>query len=149
MPANHPCILGVGSWQADDCLGWQVIERLHGRLPPVFILRAVKAPIDIIDSLTECNRLWIVDACISQDEPGTIHRCHWPSEQLAMLRWSSSHDLGVPAALQLASQLNLLPAQVVVWAVTVQRVQSGGSTSTEITQWVDRLVAKIVKECHQ
>lgn len=147
MSTKRTCIVGVGSWQADDCLGWQAIEQLHGRLPPSFLMRAVKSPVDIIDSLADCKRLWIVDACISQDPPGTIYRCQWPSEQLALLRWSTTHDFSVLATLELANQLGLLPAQVVVWVVTVKCMQFGEIASAEVSQWVSRLIEQIVKEC--
>ena len=110
-------IVGIGSDFGDDRLGPAVIDRLVVRLPNV-VVRRVRSPLDLLDHLEEIERLHLVDACRGGGaHAGTIRRIDWPAPELANVRFSGTHDVGLVAALQLAERMQTLPRRVTIWSV--------------------------------
>jgi hydrogenase maturation protease len=110
-------IVGIGSDFGDDRLGPVVVDRLVVRLPNT-VVRRVRSPLDLLDHLEEIERLHLVDACRGGGaRAGTIRRIDWPAPELATVRFSGTHDVGLVAALQLAERMQTLPQRVTIWSV--------------------------------
>ena len=118
-------VVGIGSAQGEDSVGWQVIEQLRNtpseadRLAEKVRLCTLADPLRLLDELEGVQRLLLVDACQAGQEAGTVLRFDWPAPQLAARWGTSSHGIDVPAVLQLAEQLGRLPPRVVLFGIEV------------------------------
>ena len=80
-------VMGLGSPHGDDQVGWCVIDNLEQDGVVVAALRKVKDPVDILEDLAGVERLFVVDACKSGGQPGSITRLdgarsqHFPTLQ--------------------------------------------------------------------
>ncbi|MCA9270557.1 MAG: hydrogenase maturation protease, partial [Planctomycetales bacterium] len=82
---------------------------------------ALRGGADLIDHLPHCRRLWVVDACVGGDPPGTVARWRWPVAVNLPGGRASSHGFGLADALRLAEQMGSLPASVVLLTVDIGR----------------------------
>ncbi len=112
-------VIGLGSPHGDDAVGWQVVERLREKFERSVTLRTIREPLQLLDFMNPAARFWILDACQSGAPVGTVHRFHWPSDQLENVRSTSTHATSLAMALQLAEVLGKLPAQITILAVEV------------------------------
>lgn len=127
-------IVGIGSDFGDDRLGPVVVNRLVDRLPTVTV-RRLRSPLDLLDDLDEIERLHLVDACRGGGaHAGTIRRIDWPAAELASVRFSGTHDVGLVAALQLAERMQTLPRQVTIWSVEATDVAGPQNLLTSLSQ---------------
>jgi len=58
----------------------------------------------------------------------------------------ATHEFGVPTAIELASDLGLLPARLLVYAVEVAETEAGVGLSTEAAAALPAVVAGILGE---
>jgi len=120
MKRGSDClVVGVGSPFGDDRLGWIVADELQHRRRSNALVRKASSPADVLDWLPGSDRLLICDACWSPGTIGKILRFDWPDGTLATLRFSGTHDLNLPAVLDLAGRLSLLPSCTTIWSVTI------------------------------
>lgn len=135
------CILGVGSAQGDDRLGWEVVKQIQQQQWPGVVARAVTAPSQLLDYLDGCQTLMVVDGCRSGAAPGTLFCFPWPTTQLLPGGWSSSHGLAVVEVLRLAEGLGQLPPQVLVFGMEVANCQPGLEMSPQARQALPQLLS--------
>ena len=123
-------IVGIGSHQGWDCIGWRVADRLEGRVPAS--VRLAGSPIEIFDVLDDCGELILIDACRTYSSPGLVlvqgkslrlHRWKWPDPSILQTRWSGTHDLGITGVLQMAEHLGMLPDRVELWGIDVAMLE--------------------------
>jgi hydrogenase maturation protease len=138
-------VLGVGSPHGDDAAGWHVVEMLRRR-PGLSVQLATVEPSQVLDHLSDCRRLILVDACRSNQPPGTVVRLQWPDSMLRSQRRRSSHALGLGDALALAETLGWLPPHVVVWGVEVCRCEPGEDLTPEVRQALPELERHVLDE---
>ena len=137
MTSDRTLIVGLGSPHGDDQAGWLVADALSGRrLQPAVAVRKAMSPADVLDWVDGLERLIICDACRGLSQIGALSRWDWPADQLAQVSWSGTHDLALPAALELADRLGRLPSQTVIWAVA-------GATANALTTPSDAVAAAI------
>ncbi len=139
LPQNAlPLVIGIGSSHGDDCVGWEVVDRLI--LQPdskrLGVFRKAAVPHDILDWF-DCGRTThIVDAIISNadqplrltvahnlqgdliasfmDESGVERTCGFPR-----LQSNSTHQFDLLSVLQLSHALGTMPAELVLWALPI------------------------------
>jgi hydrogenase maturation protease len=75
--------------------------------------------------------------------PGTIHRLTWPDARLDDLHRGSTHALSPAQALQLAAALNLLPKQVIIYAIEIYRTEPGEGLSRGVAESLAELVSRV------
>ena len=160
---NHKqgCLfVGLGSPRGDDRLGWIVAEELGRRGRTDVMVRQAAAPADLLDWLPGVNRLLICDACMSPGASGTILRFDWPDGRLATLDFAGTHDLNLPAVLELADRLNLLPPRTTIWSLAIDEredqahlefdrartCEAFGELSSSLTAAIPALVARIEED---
>jgi len=139
-------IIGLGSWNGDDRVGWSLVEWLCKRRKPFAPAFALEEPTRIIDYLDGCEHLVIIDACLSGAEPGTIFRLTWPDSRLDQLRCESSHSFSLGATLRLAEQLGTLPSRVVIYAVEVGQCHCTSKLSKEVKRALPKLKQRVLRE---
>lgn len=155
-------VVGIGnSWASDDRVGVEIVRRLQAISPPPAVpdngeaalgqtkrlsyVIVEQATIDLLDIMTVCDRLIIVDAVISGAPPGTIHQVTWQPNKLASpdMARTSSHGFGIHQVLELASVLKRLPPQVLLWGVEVASTKPGLRLSPDVAAAVPTIVAQI------
>ncbi len=112
--------VGLGSPHGDDQAGWLVASELQRRmagLPESLTCRLAKSPSDLLDWLDDVTHLIACDCCDSPAQVGELRMWHWPADRFVRTRSSSSHQLGLPDVLDLATNIGRLPPRVEIWAI--------------------------------
>lgn len=139
------CILGVGSAQGDDRLGWLAVEEIQKQQWPGVEARAVTSPSQLLDHLDGCQTLMVVDGCRSGAAPGTLFCFPWPATQLLPGSSPSSHGFAVAEVLRLAEGLGRLPPRVLVFGMEVANCQPEVDMSLQVRQSLPRLL-RLIRE---
>jgi len=114
-------ILGLGNpYLSDDSAGLLVIRELEKRLsnPDVSLNETSLAGITLLDFIVGYDKVIIVDAIQSPGgEPGSVY--HLTPEQFdTSCHTTSSHDIGVIAAIELGRRLELsMPQEIDIIAI--------------------------------
>lgn len=140
-------LVGIGSPLGDDQAGWQVAELLKHSADSLDLeICQASSPADLLHWVADCERLIVCDACHGAGPVGSIHRWTWPLSQANPVRWSGTHDITLPAALQLAQTLELLPESVVIWAVEGSDSSPGSSLTDEVADALSNLCEQVSAE---
>ena len=124
--------IGIGSSHGDDRIGWLVADELQSIASADLIVRHAKSPLDLLDWLGEIRCLAICDACRGMGPVGSWHRSTWPIRDVPVVRPAGSHSLGLVDTLQLASRLDLLPEEVLLWSVEIAGDRPVAQITTEV-----------------
>jgi hydrogenase maturation protease len=144
-------VLGLGNpILTDDGVGIHVVRALAGRLkrPDVDVAEVSLGGLRLLDSVAGYDRLILVDAIQIGGRVGQVYRLG-PKNLLSSLHSASSHDLGLPAAMELGRRLGMvLPEDeaITILAVEVEDVITFGETCTPHVQAVIPQVAQMVLE---
>jgi hydrogenase maturation protease len=144
-------VLGLGNpILTDDGVGIYVVRALAGRLdrPDVEVAEASLGGLRLLDTVVGYNRLILVDAIQAGGQAGQVYRLG-PSDLRSSLHSASSHDLGLPAAMELGRRLGMvLPEDeaITILAVEVEDVITFGETCTPHVQAVIPRVAQMILE---
>jgi hydrogenase maturation protease len=141
-----PWIVGLGTNFGDDRVGWEVIARFRESRPADTEVLAVTDPLAVLDAPPGCGLLVVIDACRGAGAPGSIHRIEWPDQRLAANGETSSHGIGLTAALGLAAALGRLPSRVVVFAVEGVTTNVGGGMSRMVEAAIPEIVERVTAE---
>jgi hydrogenase maturation protease len=144
-------IVGVGNrHRRDDGVGLVVAQRLRSEaLPGVSIVESGGDAAELIDAWGGVSRVWVIDAVHSGAAPGTVVRVDAVGEALpAEAFQTSTHALGLAAAVELARALGQLPPSLVVFGIEGMDFGHGEGLSPEVaaaaSEVVDRLRREIV-----
>ena len=118
-------VIGVGSPQGDDALGWRVIEQLQQKkLPESVELLCLDRPgPSLLHYLQGVDKVLLVDAADMGLAPGSV-RC-FPAEQLPQLdsvTCLSSHGWGLHETLQLADSCAISLPSIELWLIQLARI---------------------------
>jgi hydrogenase maturation protease len=136
-------VLGLGNpILTDDGVGIQVVRRLAARVahsestnpdPDLTLAEASVGGLRLLDALAGYERVILVDAIqTAEGRPGAVYRLH-PGDLLASRHSGSSHDLTLPAALDLGRRVGMaLPRDedISILAVEVDDVLTFGEECT-------------------
>ena len=139
-------IIGLGTASGDDRVGWEVVAGLRDVLPAGVRCHPAADPLALLDGPAGCELLVVIDACQGAGPPGTLHRFEWPDPRLVTVRSTSSHGVGLVAALELAMMLGRLPPKVVI--LSVEGIQSGPSMSLslEVEATIPEIISRVLAE---
>jgi len=113
-------VIGIGNPdRGDDAVGRTVARWLHGKLPPeVDVFEHDGEPASLLARLETAAAAYLIDACTSGAEIGTVRRFDASAAPLPHEAFSvSTHGLGLVEAIELARALGLLPDRCVVYAI--------------------------------
>jgi hydrogenase maturation protease len=92
----------------------------------------------------------LIDAVSSGATPGTIHRLDAKAETIPAKFFNySTHVFGVAEAIAMATALNQLPAELVVYGIEGKSFAAGVELSAEVACAIDEVVERIKKEIRQ
>ncbi|MEA2024426.1 MAG: hydrogenase maturation protease [Actinomycetota bacterium] len=141
-------VIGVGNrMMGDDAVGPVVIDRLVGRLPEtVALIESVGDATHLLDTWRDARLAVVVDAAVSGDVPGSVHRIDGKAGFPASWRSASTHLIGLVEAVDLGGAVDMLPNQLVVYGIEIGRVGPGMTLSPEIDTAADEVVDMITAE---
>ncbi len=139
-------IVGVGSANGDDAVGWEVVVTLRKQLGKATEIetRVVDGGQRILDVLDGRGSLVLVDAVEPNDKPGTLLQLEWPNAAVESLRAGSTHDFPPSEALKIAETLGMLPQKVVLFGIEASTVAPGDSLSANVRSAADQVVDRIM-----
>jgi len=149
VSAARVLVVGVGNPdRGDDGIGPRVVRQLRGRVPPdVAILERSGDALALIDDWEGRDAVILVDAAAPCGTPGQIHRIDLLKDPLPPeLTLSSTHGFGVAEAVGLADALDLLPAQVIAYAIEGINFEQGEPISAEVAAVTNEAADRIAAE---
>jgi hydrogenase maturation protease len=100
------------------------VKELIGIEQPDIQVDVVTSPMHLLDKLSECDVLIVVDACQVGLPPSTVVVRERPAilegDELAL-----SHGFGVSSVLQLAQSLGQMPARIIFFGVQFKMCELG------------------------
>jgi hypothetical protein len=109
------------------------------------VTRNLASPIDLTLAIEGWSRAVIIDAIRCDRTPDHPCRWEWPSPEIALIRASGTHAIGLPESLRLAAELRCLPGEVVVWGIPGQSFLAGSSIGATLRNALPRLAGEIIE----
>lgn len=139
-------IAGIGNLLlTDEGLGVHIIQELSRmKLPENVELADIgTASFDLLTFMEGKDKVIIVDALVSDDKPGTIHRLA-PEDLISGKRklLTSLHQFGIPQVLSLIKQKDQ-KTEVVIFGIVPKDYQT---YSTELTPELEKALPQIVQQ---
>ena len=116
-------LVGIGSSHGDDRVGWEIASRVAELARGSIMVRCARSPAQLLDWLDGIESLDVCDA-VSSAASGSVYCWNWPAPELAHTAFHTSHNLSLPAVLELAGVLGCLPRQVRIWGVGIETGRS-------------------------
>ena len=100
-----------------------------------------------MDSWGRADAVVLIDAACTGAAPGTVQRFDASHEPLpAELAQTSTHDIGVSDAIELARAMDMLPMRVIVYAIEVKHLDHGRTLSPSVEQAIPEVATSIIQE---
>ena len=143
-------VIGVGNrMRSDDAAGPAVLDRLRSDgAGSVELVESMGDVAQIVDAWSGADRVVIVDAVISGDIPGVVHRIDARSGVPSAWRSPSSHLIGLGEAIELGAALDSLPDEVTVYGIEASDVGAGSGLTPPVAAAVERYSAHDVPQSH-
>ena len=135
-------VVGLGNaWAGDDAVGLVAAERLQRQdFAGVEVLQLETPDCQILEGIGADDHIIVVDACLDESPPGTIHELGSGELTSLSLRHSSSHGLGLADWLAMAEALGEDTGGLLVYAVSIDQTEMGEPLSAAAEAAVDRLL---------
>lgn len=139
-------VLGIGNLiMSDDGIGVRVIHKLHADYTfpdQVTILDGGTLGLDLLPQLEGVDRLIIVDAVETGQEPGTCIRLTGEELPIALETKVSPHQMGLKDLLSVAELMGHKPGEMVLIGVQPASIEM----DTELTPAVEATLETLVNE---
>lgn len=142
-------IIGIGNaFRGDDGVGLLVVQKLRElTLPDVTILEQSGEGAALVEAWGAADRAIVVDAVSSGSKPGAIHRFEVGQQPLpAHFSGGSTHTFGLAEAVELARQLERLPASLIIYGIEGKSYDLASGLSPEVKAAAEALIKQIVQE---
>ena len=131
----------------DDAVGPLVIDRLVGRLPePVALVESVGDATHLLDTWRDARLAVVVDAVVSGGVPGAVHRIDGKAGFPSSWRSASTHLIGVVEAVELGDAVDMLPDELIVFGIEIDRVEVGVTLTAEVAAAAEQVADLVVEE---
>lgn len=147
--ARDVAVIGVGRrLRGADAAGRLVADRLAADGARGFSVRGCDGDaLDLIEAWQDADALLLVDAMVTGAQPGRVMRFDVSDAALpAAAGRSSTHDLGLADALELARAMGRLPPAVLVYAIEADDFTPGAQPSAAVLAGVERAAAAVADE---
>ena len=140
-------VIGIGNpFRSDDAVGLKVAQRLQpysgDRLE---VIEFTSDPLNLWDQWQHYDDVWLIDAIPLKEQPGRVHLFDAARKRLPTgLFQSSTHNLGVAEAIELARALGKLPRQFMVYGIEGKNFSFGQTLSPEIEIAIEKITSEIL-----
>ncbi|KTD46229.1 hydrogenase maturation protease [Legionella quateirensis] len=148
---NYIKVLGIGSPFGDDQAGCRVAQLLKQndlirRNCSAVLIEAHDRPgVRLLELMRQANRVYLIDAIQSGNQPGTIHR--FMNEQIFELNsMLSTHDMGVAQTLALGRSLEELPEQIILYGIEIGSIEYHDELSEPIERAINETAVLLARE---
>jgi len=139
-------LIGVGNeFRTDDGLGILAAREIRRRnYPGVRVIEACGEGTALVESWKGVDNVLLVDALCSGTTRGAVHRFDLTTKEMprAFFR-SSSHSFGVPEAVAMARQLQLLPRVLLLYGIEACQFENGSGLTDEVLRSIPQLLGLI------
>lgn len=145
-PRPTLALIGLGNrYRSDDGVGTLVADRAarEARLPIEAVSPADTT--DLVDVWAGSDLAVVVDATRSGSPPGTVRCVELRGAELTLPTVTSSHSLGLCAALRISRLLGTAPRRVVLIGVEGSRFEPGERLSAAVDEAVPVAVEAVVR----
>ena len=142
-------IIGIGHPdRGDDAVGRVIAARMRGQAPEhAEIIETDGEAAKLLDLFEGVDEVVIIDAGLSGEKPGTIHRLDAVAAPLPRPMFAtSSHAIGLTESIELARTLGSLPKRCIIFAVEAKTFDLGAPLSKPVADAVDRVIARVLDE---
>jgi len=131
----------------DDGVGPIVIDRLAGQLPEsVALVESVGDATHLLDTWRDTRLTVVVDAVVSGGVPGSVHRIEGKLGFPSSWRSASTHLIGLVEAIDLGGAVDMLPDELVVYGIEIDKVEPGVRLAPEVDIAADEVVKLVSAE---
>ena len=140
-------VIGIGhQHRCDDAAGLEVARRLRLAHPPGVVIAQEEArPDSLLEAWSGADEALVIEAVSSGEPPGTIHRFEATTEPLPAELFDA-HTPGLPAAVELARELDRLPGRLVVYGIEGESFEPGDGLTPAVQDIVANLVMDLYRE---
>ncbi|HUH07924.1 MAG TPA: hydrogenase maturation protease [Egibacteraceae bacterium] len=148
-------VIGVGNpFRRDDGAGIEAARLLRDIVPEgVEVFERDGEPAALLDAFEIAPVAYVIDAVVSDDPPGRVHRIELGGEGDAAVpsspRRDSSHALGLGDAVALARALDRLPERLVLIGITGASFEAGDELTPAVRRAVKKIAASVARELAQ
>jgi len=140
---NRVAIIGIGSYQYEDQLGWLVIDELNKKRSTardIVLFKSKGNGLDWIDVVTDAEQVYFIDAVVSDQKYGFMHIFSIDSgfDQKESALGKSSHSVSFIDSVMIAHNIGLLALPVYFIGIEI----GGGNNNNEIP--IELMVKDIV-----
>jgi hydrogenase maturation protease len=142
-------VIGVGNPdRGDDAVGLLVARNLRSQCPThIEILEVTGGLVSLLDTWQNADSLILVDASVSQGNPGDIRRFDPNQEPLsACSPFPSTHGFGVAEIIGLAQALGNMPRRFLIYAIEGTRFEPGSEMSPEVRTASNNVTGDILNQ---
>ena len=149
-PSRAPIlVVGIGNiLLRDEGVGVHVVRAMANVPLPdgVELLDGGTAGADLLDAISERDKLIVVDALDAEVPPGEIVRMK-PDDLAAGTSESISlHEFGIAETLMMARRLNCGSRDATIIAVKPKDIRCGMELSSEMHGWMPRIIEAVLDE---
>lgn len=142
-------VLGLGQdFRRDDGIGHAIAREVAARAAPAIRVHAADGePTRLLDAWDGAELAVLIDSVVC-DSPraGTVRRYDSTAVTLSSVHATSTHGLGLVAALELAALLDRLPRRWVLYTVEVADVGFGCGLSPAAARAIEPVVSAVLAE---
>lgn len=143
-------IVGLGSYNGDDQIGWIAVEELTKKFmddPRVKFSICDRTGFEWMTFAKGAQNIVFVDAIQSSAPAGTIHRIEITAGEMPEMRSGlSSHGLDAIESISIAQALGDMSAEVVFWGIELEQVNCQVIMSAVVQSSIEQLVDRIGSE---
>jgi len=140
-------VICVGNpFRSDDRAGLEVAHRIKPHANDhVTVLECTGNPLALLDLWNGYDEVLLVDAVSSNSEPGTFQLIDAVQQTIPSgLFNTSSHNLGVAEAIEMARSLGRLPKQLWIYGIEGRNFEFGNTLSPNVGRVIEAVVREIL-----
>ena len=146
---NNTLVIGIGNpFRSDDGIGPAIVRLLRGQTPAeIKLLEETGDGAELLEAWKDAECVILIDAVQSGAPPATIYRFDAHTERLPeCFSHCSTHTFGVVEAIELARQMNELPAKVIVYGIEGLDFSPGTELSPDLAEALPAIAKLILRE---
>jgi hydrogenase maturation protease len=138
-------VIGIGNpFRSDDAVGLKIAQRLQPysgeRLK---VIEFANDPLNLWDQWQHYDDVRLIDAIPLKKQPGRVHQFDAARKNLPTgLFQSSTHNLGIAEAIEMARALGKLPRKFMVYAIEGKNFGFGQTLSPELEMAIEKITSQ-------
>ncbi len=146
-------VIGVGALErGDDAAGRLAARQIMASSTgtPLDVIELRGEAMALMDAWSNANTVILIDAMSAGNPVGSVSRWDASAQPMpAEMARGSTHDMGVPDAIELARAMGMLPARVIVYGIEIQHAAHGSEPSPQVISGIEQAARSVIDEALQ